>query len=128
MRVYTSYFSVINKIKVKFRGNVRVVSISRITYDSIKVDAVYNKLSPTYGLLAKYKNNEVSWDEYTNIFNKDVLSKLDINTVISELSAIDDNKDNIVLCCYEKPEDNCHRHLVSEWFRSNNIECSEIQL
>lgn len=128
MRIYTSYFSAINKIKVAFRGNVRIVSISRVTYDSIKVDEVYNKLSPTYELLAKYKNKEVNWNEYEIIFKRDVLDKLDINTVLSELKSIADNKDNIVLCCYEKPSDNCHRHLVADWFRSNNIECSEIQL
>lgn len=28
---------------------------------------------------------------------------------------------NIVLLCYEKPEDFCHRHLVADWLNSSKI-------
>ena len=28
---------------------------------------------------------------------------------------------DIVLLCYEKPDEFCHRHLVAEWFNRNGI-------
>lgn len=32
---------------------------------------------------------------------------------------------NIVLLCYEKPTDFCHRHLVAQWLIENGFECKE---
>ena len=29
---------------------------------------------------------------------------------------------DIALCCYEKPTDFCHRHLVAEWLNNNTDE------
>ena len=34
---------------------------------------------------------------------------------------------DIVLLCYERPTDFCHRHLVSAWFREHGIECKEYE-
>ena len=35
--------------------------------------------------------------------------------------------DKIILLCYEKPGDFCHRHLVSDWFNQNGIFCQEFE-
>ena len=32
---------------------------------------------------------------------------------------------SIVLICYEKPDDFCHRHLVANWFNENGVNCKE---
>lgn len=37
------------------------------------------------------------------------------NEVIEDLKRFSNDIDKIVLLCYEKPNDFCHRHLVSNW-------------
>lgn len=126
MNLYTSYFDNINKIKVKFRGDVCLVSISRITYDNINVDARYKLLAPSYSLLKEYRHGLIEWDEYTERYNKETLSKLNVANVLNDLSELAGDKSNVVLLCYEEPIKDCHRHLVSDWFMDNGIPCCEI--
>ena len=32
---------------------------------------------------------------------------------------------HVTLLCYEKPDDFCHRHLVSKWFNEHGYKCEE---
>ncbi len=38
----------------------------------------------------------------------------------------DKNGADVVLLCYEKADAFCHRHLVSDWLHSYNIDCEEL--
>ena len=75
-----------------------------------------------------YKSNE--WKKtrdnhyYVRCFQQEVLDRLDIHAVLSELRQLTCSED-IALVCYEKPEDFCHRHLVANWFRENGIQIKE---
>lgn len=83
----------------------------------------YKKLAPKYSTFIKYKSN-YNWDEYVTEYYDLVLNKLDPNQVINELSKFGSD---ITLICYEAPKDNCHRHLVSQWFKDTlNINCKEL--
>ena len=68
----------------------------------------YKKLAPQYWFFKKYKQDG---DEkfYTEQYYKEVLDKLDPQKVYEELG------EDAILLCYEKPNDFCHRHIVSEW-------------
>jgi uncharacterized protein (DUF488 family) len=46
---------------------------------------------------------------------------------LQRITGIDDlNK--VILICYEKPSDFCHRHLVAKWFIENGINCEEFSV
>jgi uncharacterized protein (DUF488 family) len=63
--------------------------------------------------------------EYTAEYNNRVLGKLDPSNVFSELSKLSGGK-NVVLLCYEKAGDFCHRRLVAKWLEMNlGIEVNE---
>lgn len=93
------------------------VAISRYVpkgYDGIR----YEKLAPTEEILNKYKNNEITEEEYTELYKNQVLSKLDPSDVYLDLMYIADSI-NIVLLCYESPKQFCHRHILAEWLNKN---------
>lgn len=73
----------------------------------------YTKLCPTKDILDKYKNNpSYTNEDYVKDYYEQVLNKLNPEVVIQELRAYGQD---IVLVCYEKSDDFCHRHIVAEW-------------
>lgn len=50
--------------------------------------------------------------KYIEEYRKHVLSKLDPR-VIADVAA------GFILCCYEKPNDFCHRRIVAEWIQEH---------
>lgn len=116
--IYTSYFA---KIKA-LPDNIVPVSISLkppVGYKGLQ----YKKLAPSPSILYNWKQ-DYDKDEYIIRFYKEILNRLTIKQVITELRELCGDKD-IALICYEKPEDFCHRHLVAEWLISNGFRCEE---
>lgn len=87
----------------------------------------YKKLAPKYEFFMEWKKNNDN-DYYIEHFNKEVLDGLEVDEVLKELYNLlpdDKGKVDIVLLCYEKPTDFCHRHLVANWLSENGIPCEE---
>lgn len=65
-------------------------------------------------------------DYYIEYFKSEVL---DATNVILDFSRMDYKfnvgENDIVLICYEKPSDFCHRQLVAEWLNKNGFKCEE---
>ena len=114
--IYTSYFA--KKKEIEDTYGLKCISISLWTPKGITIDK-YPQLAPTKDILTKYKANPDKAKYYHRYINE-VLSKLDVNKVYKDL-------DGYVLLCYEKTEDFCHRHIVSEWFRNNGYKSGEIK-
>lgn len=63
---------------------------------------------------------------YTPNFKKEVLGKLDANEIYANLEKLSLGKD-VVILCYEKAGDFCHRRLVADWLTENlGIEIIEL--
>ncbi|MCM1440863.1 MAG: DUF488 domain-containing protein, partial [Roseburia sp.] len=71
----------------------------------------------------RYKNGGL-WEDYTREYNNTVLKNIMAETVYQELMQMSGGQD-VVLLCYEKSSDNCHRHLVREWLNKASIGCKE---
>ena len=122
--IYTSYFGKLKKIQ-KYAPNIVPITICGKSPDWYR-GLEYKKLAPKYWFFAEWKKNHDN-DFYVKNYNKEVLSILNPKQVMKELYSMSDNE-NIVLLCYEKPGDFCHRHLVSKWLSDNGIPCDEICL
>lgn len=98
------------------------VSISR-TAPSNSCDIQLIKLAPTADLLQKYKSNLITDEEYTSIYNSQLL-KLEndgyIVKFVKALSTLQELHGYVVLLCYEKKGDFCHRHLLAEYLNNNH--------
>ena len=119
--IYTSYFAKINKLP----ADAICISISRHApkgYNGL----VYKELAPSWEILRQYKVNN-NRKEYTDEFLK-ILKQMDPHSVVHDLYALAGDQDrDIVLVCYEKSTDFCHRHLVAEWLTKNGYPVSEYQ-
>ena len=121
--IYTSYFGNLKKLP----ENIIPISICAKAPDWWK-GLQYKKLAPKYQFFMEWKKNKDN-NYYIEHFNEEVLKGLEASEVVMELKhlcgkSMYTNID-IVLLCYEKPEDFCHRHLVAEWLNQNGFRCKE---
>ena len=116
--IYTSYFAQLKNIPDNI---VPITNCGKAPdwYTGIQ----YKKLAPKYDFFVKWKQNNDN-NYYIKCFIEQVLSKLNAKDVEQELYKLSNNKD-VVLICYEKPENFCHRHIVSAWLNYNRINCTE---
>ena len=132
--IYTSYFAKFKKLP----ENMIPISIcgkAPTGYTGLQ----YKKLAPKYKFFMEWKENHDNEFYITN-FKKQVLDSLTINGVLNDLYDLLspeqkeklnkeenwNNKDtHIVLLCYEKPSDFCHRHLVADWMTEAGIHVEE---
>ena len=118
--IYTGNFA---KMKFIEKVGLTPVSIARqppLWYKGLE----YKALAPRAELLQAYR---FIGDKqfYIKQFNQ-MLDQLNPRLVYQDLLSMVDGID-VVLLCYEKPTDFCHRHLVADWFNANGIPCQEIQ-
>lgn len=108
----TSYYA-------KYKGE-NAVSISIGTPTWFK-GRQYKKLCPPWSLVDALKLKTISQERFEEWYDREVLSKLDAQTVYDELGA------DSIMMCWEKSSDFCHRHLVSKWFKKElGIEVIEL--
>lgn len=88
----------------------------------------YKNLAPSYDILIEWKSDP-NEERYIRRFNDEILSKLNQDEVINDLGFLCEfnQSKHIALVCYEKSDDFCHRHLVSEWLRNNDYNVEEFK-
>lgn len=106
MKIYTSYFA--NGAKLQKVG-ITIIGIALyppkwFCGPSIKY------VSPSWDIL----HNSKSEDEYVQRFNSEILAHRDPKVFLSNIEKMSKGKD-VALCCFEKPDEFCHRHLVAKW-------------
>lgn len=118
----TGYFA---KLKQYVAAGYVPVSIARYT-PKWYTGLTYAKLAPPEALLRFWKQSaKTSYEEcqFSDYFKSHV-ARLDKSEVLEDLQKLSDvPSGNIILLCYEKPSDFCHRHLVAEWLG----DCEEFQ-
>ena len=118
--IYTSYFQ---KLKVLKSNGIVPISICAKPpddYNGIK----YMNLAPSLALLSNWHRTH-NVRQYVETFEKQVLSRLDVEKVYNDIFSLAGKDKDVALLCYEKPLDFCHRHLVARWFNKHGIPCEE---
>ena len=114
--IYTSYFS---KKKEDFENTA---------YCSI---AVYN---PRYALNYELKNansikpygvfKKYTGEEYVEKYIER-LERVGVDRIYDDLISAQGDKENLVLMCYEKDQNDCHRSMFAKWWREKTGEIIE---
>lgn len=123
--IYTSYFA---KLRALPKNVIPIAICAKVPewYAGLH----YPVLAPKYQAFAEYKKNG-DFEQFAKQFREQVLSECCVEDVLDDLAGLAASTENatsesqICLICYEKPTDNCHRHLVAQWFRENDIDCQE---
>ncbi len=74
----------------------------------------FKTLAPKWSFFNDYKKGNIGEAEYTEQYKELVLAELDAKQIYD--SIITQFGDGVVLLCYEKPGDFCHRRIVARWF------------
>lgn len=134
--IFTTYFAKLKSLP----SNTIPISICGKAPNWYK-GAQYKKLAPKYQFFMEWKKNHDN-DYYIRCFTEQVLDTIDIDTVLNDIWNLLPaevqaycklfncpfwaNPDwRILLVCYEKPTDFCHRHLVAEWMKQHGIQVEE---
>ena len=114
MKIYTGYYG-----NMRAYSGMQCVGISVGTPRWLKAPLPNcRQLNPEYRML------KLEREPYTEAYNA-LLATLDPETILAYLRRVSGGKD-VVLLCYERPDDFCHRQLVAEWLRAKTgIEVKE---
>lgn len=111
MKIYTGYFA---KTKEYEKLGLFPVSIALKTPAFFKNPNFGGCCGPTESILYEIKNGG-SKERYIQRYKDEVLVIWkNPQILIDRLCYVSEGKD-VVLCCYEKPNDFCHRHLLAEF-------------
>lgn len=122
MDIWTGYFAQMKKYK---KANLVPVSIAYGTPIWYEGETCF-ELAPPRKLLVDYKQNGLPVTEYTKRYNE-FLKTVNWSEVIDKLYSISEKYEDkdLILCCFEKPADFCHRHLLAEFLTRNGIDIQE---
>ena len=117
MKIYTSYFA--NGARLHKAG---IMMIGIALYPPKWFEGPSIKIvSPSWDIL----HNSNGEEDYTKRFETEILARRDPKTVMAAIEHLANGKD-VALCCFEKPNDFCHRHIVAKWLNEKlGLEVSE---
>lgn len=116
--LYTSYFS-------KWKGNKSpdVVLMATTYYKPYWFGGEwFSEMAPSAELVQSYKRGEVTPEQYTEIYLKQLESNQE--AILSRIQSFDPQKDYILLC-FEGPGRFCHRHVFADWVTTKGYPCEE---
>lgn len=136
MKIYTSYFDNVKKIREQI-PDMCLVSVAGKTpkwvFDTPNCYS-YKSLAPKYEWWKEWHDkfsddpeSVKSIEFYGSKYCDTVLGKLNADAVRNELERLAYGAD-VCLLCYETPEKFCHRHLICNWLKENNIDCMELDV
>ncbi len=120
MNIYTSNFRNLKNIP----GDMTAISVARFPpkwYQGHELKS----LAPSPKLLGKAKSGKINNDDYTKEYLSALEAAFSPESLYEILTRFAGDGD-IVLLCFEKPGDFCHRRLVARWLeRHLNIRVDE---
>jgi uncharacterized protein (DUF488 family) len=121
------FFSLLRKNNVKLLIDIRLNNVSQLAGFAKRDDLKFflreicscsyihlPDFAPTKDILDKYKNHNISWLQYKELFTK-LIAARKIEYVLS-----DEQIDNSCLLCSESTHENCHRSIVAEYLKDKN--------
>ena len=116
--IYTGCFQDIKKYK---QAGLVPISIAGYAPDDYK-GIQFKTLAPKYSWWKEWHDKHLSNGWYRKKYQKTVLDKLNPQIIANRLKFFGDN---VVLLCYEKPGEFCHRQLVANWLRNAGVAICE---
>lgn len=119
----TSYYAKFSRLSKEEKNRYMPVLIStslpKWFLDREEYYMEYKLLAPSSDNVFKLKNNKMSQEDFTNAYT-DKLKGLDLEQILEDLYDYEGITDTeIVLLCYEKSTDFCHRHILREYLNEN---------
>lgn len=124
--LYTTYFS---KMKDIPENSIKLI-ITRFPPKWLDISKdtntyVVKELAPSQELLLKYKKDN-NWDEYVIDFCNQMNNRVDMINMLNRVRGVLQRNIDIYLICYEKDYTRCHRSLIGEYFKEEEMKWKEL--
>lgn len=103
MNIYTGNFANVKKYKEAGLMCISIARFNKYFRGSVLVD-----LAPPPAMI------HLPEETYTPKFKREVIGKLDPKAIWNKIHSVSYGQD-VILLCYEKAGDFCHRRLVADW-------------
>ena len=110
--IYTGRFVELENYKRFGFVPVSIAGYAPDYYDGIE----FKTLAPKREWWQEWHDKHLSNDWYRSKYKETVLDKLNPRVIANRLQQFGEN---VVLLCYEHPNEFCHRQLVADWLRAN---------
>jgi uncharacterized protein YeaO (DUF488 family) len=122
--LYTSYFA---KLKKGIGVKISVARYNPKWLNGNDIRGTLISLAPNRELLNDYKYKDISWNEYTERYIRQIKEfDRDVQGDIYALKTLLNDGEDVTIYCYEKPSDNCHRHILGDIFKEMGYDVKEI--
>ena len=118
--MFTGYFAKLKEYKQTGPIPISISGKAPEWYDGLE----YKKLAPKWAFFQEWKYGSHKGDNeyYISQFDEQVLKPLTVESVLADISNMSGGElDKVILLCYEKPADFCHRHLVADWINKYKV-------
>lgn len=119
--IYTGYFGKLKEYEKRGLTPVCIAGYAPKDYTGAR----YRALAPHRVWWQEWHDKGLSEKWYQDKYDETVLTQLNPHKVAADLQAF--GKD-VVLLCYEKPSEFCHRHLIANWLNKNGQNVMEYNL
>ena len=107
---YTGYFSMVKKYKRLGLCCISIAQFNPAWYNGVS----FPELAPSQSLLGQYKLAGLRQEDYKRIYIEELRRPEAVSSMEKlRKKALEDPRD-LILLCYEKPGEFCHRHLLAE--------------
>lgn len=112
--IYTGYYAKLNSYK---NLGLEPIAISGKVPDFYE-GFCYPDFAPRYKMFQRWKNKEITNEGYVEEYRAhlNTLNKDEIDFDFKEYTV---EGNNIILLCYEKSGEFCHRHVLADWLEEN---------
>lgn len=103
----TSFYHVVDETAIRY-------SIANSAPALFKSMPIVSLFIPAFSIVADYKNNRITWEQYTDIYLNNLRAKYgEVAALLTTLSK--SQQRNMELCCWEnKSHIHCHRAIVAD--------------
>ena len=116
--VYTSYFS--KQAKQPVQDNMAYASIAvGLPKFDLPFELKHITAVKPWGIFGKYHGEEYKQKYYER------LDKIGVKRIFEAIQEAKGNKEHIVLMCYEKDWNGCHRKMFADWWQKQTGEIIE---
>ena len=121
MDLYTSYYT---KVLKEETSDCILVQVSNTKPDWFSKELVsLESLAPSWKLINLFKNGVIDMDKFSDDYIRELDSKIDgavIKKALEQMCSLCD-VDNVILVCWEKDYENCHRTPLAQWLEDYGV-------
>ena len=112
--IFTGYYAKLNQYKNLGLEPIAISGKRPNFYEGL----YYPDFAPRYWMYQRWKDKDITNEGYTEEYKKylDTLDKEEIRKDFKEYTV---EGNDIVLLCYEKSGEFCHRHVLADWLEEN---------